>query len=323
MAFNEQEPNPEDEGFTTKMRLNIPEQFDVGDKNQPINTQSKVESWEVTGIGRTNRHENREFKTRPGNVDANCYFMLIEREGENTAMVVPVSHHITMDPVIPKKTGINVLEPRAESNDNIVAERLERIVKSEDKSSMNDHKIGNEGGYGTGGARSGINNFSWDFDGAPSDDEELYPQIGHEEDEDPLKQPNLTVYGQKMRSLLQQQMEREVDEELREYSDGDDGSQVSASGKNPRTQDPLYSQSSKKSKTEGEKNLSIEERVMRYLRQNNGKVPVKGVLSHFNITAKNEEFRIIQREIQKRCTMSTEDRGGVKIKYIALKPEYQ
>lgn len=77
-----------------------------------------------------------------------------------------------------------------------MAERLERIVKSEDKSSMNDHKSGNEGGYDTGGARSGINNFSWDFDGAPSDDEEFYPQIGHDEDEDPLKQQNLTVYGQ-------------------------------------------------------------------------------------------------------------------------------
>ncbi|GIX66388.1 uncharacterized protein BcabD6B2_58240 [Babesia caballi] len=318
------EPKPEEEGFTTKLRLNIPDHFDVGvDKNVSAKIESNVECWKGTGIGRNDQPETREFKLRPGTVDTDCYFMIIERKGENTALVVPVSHFLTMDPVTAPKTGNTVPEARSRAKESLVDDRLKRFSKAEDAGGADENKGPSEGPSATGKPRERVPNITWDYEGAASDDEELYPEVEHEEhDEDPLNQPHLTLYGHKLKSLLQQQVEREADEELQQYSDDDDGSQVSAPGKQQRSQDAGESQSSKKAKTGGDKSQNIEERLMSYLRQNNGKVPVKGVLAHFNITAKNEDFRLIQSVIQKRCTMSSEDKDNKKIKYIAIKPEY-
>lgn len=339
-----QEDVTEVEGFTGKMRLNIPTHFNVGvicmptsmnhfmlktmdpvlkDKGVAVDDAAYVDSWKASGTGKTKSTESRIFKTRPGAVDTSCYFMLIEGTGDEDAMVVPVSHYVTVDPVTAPKSGGAHPERRLDVDENAIEQKLGRIAKMEDESIISHRGTKREDILEDGKSKNKISEIPWDYDQVHSDDEELYPVVDAEHEEDPISQPKLTTFGQKMKSLLQQQMEREVDEELQEYSDDDEGSQVSAPGKQQRSSETAEPPSSKKTKTDDEKSLAVEDRVLRFLRQNNGKVPVKGVLAHFNIKQKNEEFRLIQTVIQKCCTMSTEAKDGDKVKYIALKPEFQ
>ncbi|ORM39865.1 uncharacterized protein BXIN_0224 [Babesia sp. Xinjiang] len=315
------EPTPEEQGFTTKLRLNIPEHFDVGvDKNVSAKDEENIECWRGTGIGRNDQVETRDFKVRPGNVDTDCYFMLIEDKGQNSAMVVPVSKYTMLEPIIKPKNPTSVTEPRATSSKTIMDERLKRLGKFDDITVPEEAP---RDGSPQPSSRNKVTKIQWDYDGAPSDDEELYPQEEHEDDgDDPLNQPQLTLYGHKMKTLLQQQIDREVDEELREYSEEDEGSQASSSAKQQRSQEAPEAQPTKKPKMDIDRFQAIEERVLAFLRENNGKVPVKGVLAHFNITAKNDDFRRIQNVIQKKCTMSSEDKDNKKIKFISLKPEF-
>ncbi|GBE62789.1 hypothetical protein, conserved [Babesia ovata] len=324
----EVEPTPEQQGFTTKLQLTIPDNFQVGvacmpdlmrhftlnslqrvvkDKNSADKTDPNVENWKGSGIGRSDTFEERDFKSRPANVDADCYFMLIENKRDGGT-----------------RLQLSNVGPRGYASDKqLHYARLKRLAKNEDFGSADDAARGRDGNAANGDSSQRVNKIHWDYEGAPSDDEELYPQVEADEpDEDPLNQPRLSLYGHKLRSLLQQQAEREVDDELEAYSDDEDGSQVSAPGKQQRSQDASESQSAKKAKIEAEKSNSIEERVTRFLLENNGKVQVKSILSHFNIIAKNDDFRLIQTIIQKRCTMSVEDKDNRKIKYIALKPEF-
>ncbi|CDR93685.1 hypothetical protein, conserved [Babesia bigemina] len=318
----EPEPNPEQEGFTTKLKLTIPDNFEVGVKSPADKTDPNMENWKASGIGRNDSPEEREFRSRPGNVDTDCYFMLIERKNENSAMLVPVSQYLMLDPVVTPRTNNSTAGPTLKS-EIVVDARLRRLAKVDDLSGADDGARGRDGNAANRDSRQRVSKINWDYEGAPSDDEELYPQEEADEpDEDPLNQPHLSLYGHKLRSLLQQQAEREVDDELEAYSDDEEGSQVSAPGKQQRSSDASESQSSKKAKLEADKATSIEERVTTFLLENNGKVQVKSVLSHFNITAKNEDFRLIQTVIQKRCTMSVEEKDNRKIKFIALKPEF-
>ncbi|KAK2194600.1 hypothetical protein BdWA1_002913 [Babesia duncani] len=128
-----------------------------------------------------------------------------------------------------------------------------------------------------------------------------------------------------MKSLLQLQEEREVDEELKQYSEEDEeGSVVSKSTMSMVSvkRQKLESSASSIVSSANSKAANMEARLLRYLKQNMGRVTVKSVLQQFNITAKNEDFMIIQSVIQKTCTMSSEMRDGKKVKYITCKREY-
>eukprot|EP00371_Babesia_bovis_P000869 XP_001609516.1 hypothetical protein [Babesia bovis T2Bo] len=206
--------------------------------------------------------------------------------------------------------------------DTILAERLRRIIKSDDLGDVEENKQVSDASSRSS-TKVKVEKIHWDYEEAASDDEEFYnDEVTYEDGDDPLNQPHLTLYGNRMKNLLQQQAEREMDEDLQEYSDDDEDSQVSSSGKQQRRQDSSDGQGAKKNKTEDNKSQTMEKRFMEFLRQNGGKVPIKRILDLFKITSKNDDFRIIHNLIQNRCNVSAEEVGNKKVKSISLKANY-
>eukprot|EP00375_Theileria_parva_P002642 XP_765323.1 hypothetical protein [Theileria parva strain Muguga] len=112
-------------------------------------------------------------------------------------------------------------------------------------------------------------------------------------EEDPFYDKSLTSYGESLKSMLILQKEQEVDEELKEYSDDEDSSsQVSVSSK----------VRAEPAKSTQPKELTFEDKVLLFLKDNNNKVTVKNV-------------------IQTKCSMTSEQKDGKMVKFISLKPK--
>ncbi|AFZ79799.1 hypothetical protein BEWA_026480 [Theileria equi strain WA] len=201
--------------------------------------------------------------------------MVTEHEDKNTLLVTPISHYLTLEQFVPLKSHPDTFDNTAEDK---IEERLMKLAKADD-TTPSSALDGKKDPSKTRKRLVTSGNIGWDYDGdVPSDDEEMYPQTKTEVSEDPFGYQTLSIYGHRLKSLLAQQEEREADDELKQYSDCEDtGSQVSV-GSRTKSQDKAKS-SAKKPKVE-EKPSGFEEKIMRFLKQNMGRVTVKVRFAH-------------------------------------------
>ncbi|KAF8821983.1 hypothetical protein IE077_001268 [Cardiosporidium cionae] len=198
---------------------------------------------------------------------------------------------------------------------------------------------------------------TWDYDeGHCSDDEEdlfaeeqqlIDDDIGEDDtkgdDDFEAGQDTLTGYGKRVKSLLKQQENQEVDDELDQYSDDDEEMEVSNNVENsdsivPRdVKSPISSVTPRPSpsravqvttsaqplQTKSPTKEEVEAKVIRVLMQNMGRMNVKLFMGFLKFKEKNEEFRMIQAAISRMCTIQSEEHAGQKLKFISLKPEFR
>ncbi|SIO73783.1 conserved Plasmodium protein, unknown function [Babesia microti strain RI] len=271
---------------------------------KPDEADSDIWSAECTVANKT---VAKRFKVKNCNVDTSCYFLLTSLNN-STLNVMPVSNYQYLEPVIEGKGNIKMMDEDVPQNK--LEKKLEMILKEEDIKTPRPNRDSDISYITSALSLTAVRKekVNWDFEGDDDDDDDNdNNNFGGQEVE---KSERLTSYGQKVKNLLKQQVNQEVDDELMQYEESKEGGSPASS--------VAGSTASKQSSAIDE----MQNKVIRVIRQNMGRMPIKLLLDHFQIKTKNNAFKAMQDIIKRTCTVGLDNSRGQPIKIVTLKAEF-